>query len=131
MFKQSHRTILDKITFLFFNINFAKGDFVRSTFANIRTTQKFSGYILYMSYCLLIASDPDYITYPSRTKQSDFGENQHFQPLQRVILCVAPFANVLTTQKMYEYILYMSYYPMIVSDPTCFAYPSRTKQSNV
>ena len=79
MFKQSHRTILDKITFLFFNINFAKGDFVRSTFANIRTTQKFSGYILYMSYCLLIASDPDYITYPSRTRQSNVREKQCFR----------------------------------------------------
>ena len=48
-------------------------------FANVCATQKIYESSLHMSYCLLIASDPDYITYPSRTRQLNVREKQCFR----------------------------------------------------
>ena len=81
---------------------FSNGDLVRTTFFKCPYDAKIYGWVLHMSYYPMIVSDPKCITYPSRTKQSHSWYNHiflFFQYLQRVILSVAPFANVCTTQK--------------------------------
>ena len=45
-------------------------------------------------------------------------------------MSVAPFANVCAPPKFYVWILHISYYPVVVSDPKVITYPSRTRQSN-
>ena len=100
-------------------------------FANVCAPPKFYVWILHISYYPVVVSDPKVITYPSRTSQLNVRENHVLHYLQRVMLSVAPFANVCATQKNSESSLYMSYCVLIASDPDYITYPSRTRQLNV
>ena len=57
---------------------FSNGDLVRTTFFKCPCDSEIYGWVLHMSSYPMIVSDPKCITYPSRTKQSNYRENQIF-----------------------------------------------------